>query len=195
MLQGYQNPRDEFQDLDEFLCEYVDGTIDPVVRTALEEYMCMNPRLADHVRELQQTREMLQCYGSRCCKESNPESFRQQKSEKELDNRNSPSYNYRTLFSIAVAALISFAVLQLDKSNQTDLFKSQLPPLLSNSYNLSLYQTPLLYTSENNYFAVFARTNKQSSLYPHPFSLPYPPASSPDSLEMLSTTLFSSLAP
>lgn len=49
--------------LDEFLCEYVDGTMDPVVRAAFEEYMRQNPDLYYHVECLRETRSMLCRYG------------------------------------------------------------------------------------------------------------------------------------
>lgn len=44
---------------DEFLCEYVDGTMDPVVREAFEEYILANPDLAEHVAHLRLTRQLL----------------------------------------------------------------------------------------------------------------------------------------
>lgn len=66
MADGYIHDGDhEFSDLDEWLCEYVDGTIDPVVREALEEYMQINPALACHVERLLETRHLLCRYGCR----------------------------------------------------------------------------------------------------------------------------------
>jgi len=44
---------------DELLCEYVDGTMDPVVREAFEEYLVTNPELAEHVVRLRLTRQLL----------------------------------------------------------------------------------------------------------------------------------------
>lgn len=58
----YEQPDDQ---LDEFLCEYVDGTMDPAVREAFEEFLEANPRLADHARCLCRTRNMLCSYGGR----------------------------------------------------------------------------------------------------------------------------------
>lgn len=58
----YEQPDDQ---LDEFLCEYVDGTMDPAVREAFEEFLGANPSLADHVRCLCRTRNMLCSYGGR----------------------------------------------------------------------------------------------------------------------------------
>ncbi len=51
--------------LDEFLCEYVDGTMDPVVRGAFEDYLRANPDLYHHIESLRHTRSMLCRYGCR----------------------------------------------------------------------------------------------------------------------------------
>ena len=51
--------------LDEYLCEYVDGTMDPAVRASFEDYMAQNPKVAAHVRELQALRQALCRYGCR----------------------------------------------------------------------------------------------------------------------------------
>ena len=51
---------------DEFLCEYVDGTMDPVVQEVFEEYLRMNPELKRHVECLRNTRLILCRYGCRC---------------------------------------------------------------------------------------------------------------------------------
>lgn len=59
----YSDHSDE--QLDELLCEYVDGTMDPSVRAAFEEYLEANPELAKHARCLCQTRSMLCSYGCR----------------------------------------------------------------------------------------------------------------------------------
>lgn len=68
MCDGYNLARDDdHSDLeDEFLCEYVDGTMDPVVREVFEEYLCANPDLKDHVECLRSTRMLLCRYGCRC---------------------------------------------------------------------------------------------------------------------------------
>jgi hypothetical protein len=48
--------------LDEWLCEYVDGTMDPALETVFEEYMHANPDLEAHVARLKETRDLLcQC--------------------------------------------------------------------------------------------------------------------------------------
>ena len=43
----------------EWLCEYVDGTMDPSMQAVFEEYMEANPELADHVERLCRTRLLL----------------------------------------------------------------------------------------------------------------------------------------
>ena len=58
----FDQPDDQ---LDEFLCEYVDGTMDPSVRKAFEEFLEANPSLAAHARCLCKTRNMLCSYGGR----------------------------------------------------------------------------------------------------------------------------------
>jgi anti-sigma factor RsiW len=45
--------------LDEWLCEYVDGTMDPSVEAVFEQYVEANPELKAHVQRLRQTRELL----------------------------------------------------------------------------------------------------------------------------------------
>ncbi len=57
------DPHDPCPCLDELLCEYVDGTMDPAVREVFEEYLRANPRLAEHARCLCDTRRLLCQYG------------------------------------------------------------------------------------------------------------------------------------
>ncbi len=45
--------------LNEWLCEYVDGTMDPSLEMVFEEYVQANPELKEHIEQLQHTREML----------------------------------------------------------------------------------------------------------------------------------------
>ena len=69
MPDGYY-PDHSDEQLDEFLCEYVDGTMDPSVRVAFEEYLEANPGLANHARCLCRTRNMLCSYAGRHPSES-----------------------------------------------------------------------------------------------------------------------------
>lgn len=61
MAEGYRVSSDEhlWRELDEFLCEYVDGTMDPVVREVFEEYVAQTPELATHVECLCEARQVL----------------------------------------------------------------------------------------------------------------------------------------
>ncbi len=45
--------------LDEWLCEYVDGTMDPSLKAVFEQYVEANPELKAHVERLQETRNLL----------------------------------------------------------------------------------------------------------------------------------------
>jgi anti-sigma factor RsiW len=61
MGEGYESVPDaeSWQELDEFLCEYVDGSMDPVVREVFEEYVRETPELAEHVKCLCEARDVL----------------------------------------------------------------------------------------------------------------------------------------
>ena len=45
--------------LDEWLCEYVDGTMDPSLEAVFEQYVEANPELKAHVKRLKETRNLL----------------------------------------------------------------------------------------------------------------------------------------
>lgn len=45
--------------LNEWLCEYVDGTMDPSLQAVFEEYVRANPELEEHIERLRHTRELL----------------------------------------------------------------------------------------------------------------------------------------
>lgn len=64
MGEGYKAQNDGSSDLsmDEFLCEYVDGTMDPRVQAVFEEYLAADPVLASHVKRLKETRALLGSY-------------------------------------------------------------------------------------------------------------------------------------
>jgi anti-sigma factor RsiW len=56
------SPEDEdrpYAWLDEWLCEYVDGTMDPSLRATFEEYVEANPDLKAHIERLRETRDLL----------------------------------------------------------------------------------------------------------------------------------------
>lgn len=57
--------KDLYAELDELLCEYVDGAMDPAVRRVFEEYVRANPDLAAHIDDLRRTRALLCRYRCR----------------------------------------------------------------------------------------------------------------------------------
>ena len=66
MAEGYQctgNGDCSSSWLDELLCEYVDGTMDPAVRKAFEECLSTDPVLAQQVERLCRTRTLLCRHG------------------------------------------------------------------------------------------------------------------------------------
>ncbi len=69
MPEGYypEEPDSIDDALDELLCEYVDGAMDPSVQSVFEEYLETNPDLAAHVRCLSETRNMLCRIGACHC--------------------------------------------------------------------------------------------------------------------------------
>jgi anti-sigma factor RsiW len=82
MTDGYaSSPQDDhsaasgeaWEDLDEYLCEYVDGTMDRCVRAAFEEYLAANPGARAHVEALKRTRMLL---GACPCTARAPENLR-----------------------------------------------------------------------------------------------------------------------
>lgn len=56
--------------LDEWLCEYVDGTMDPSLEAVFEQYVEANPELKAHVERLRETRDLL----CRCAPPEEPSS-------------------------------------------------------------------------------------------------------------------------
>lgn len=59
MNDRYDGEEEGDERLDEFLCEYVDGTMEAAARASFEEYLAQNPDLAAHVRGLVLTRSLL----------------------------------------------------------------------------------------------------------------------------------------
>ncbi|HET6567605.1 MAG TPA: hypothetical protein VFG50_06545 [Rhodothermales bacterium] len=68
MYVGYDDSGEQgcpYSDLDEYLCEYVDGEMDTAVRAVFEEIIRRDPALAVHVEHLQETRAILCDYSHR----------------------------------------------------------------------------------------------------------------------------------
>lgn len=63
---GRPDPEDELADLDEYVTEYLDGTMDPAVQEAFEEYLEANPHLLEYVCCLNDVRCALQDLNCSC---------------------------------------------------------------------------------------------------------------------------------
>lgn len=67
MCERYNPDVDDYSGLeDELLCEYVDDTMDPLIREVFEEYLRLNPEMREHVECLRNTRKLLCHFGCRC---------------------------------------------------------------------------------------------------------------------------------
>ncbi len=53
-------------ELDEYICEYVDETMDASVRSAFEDYLEANPSVARHVEQLIEARNLLKACADQC---------------------------------------------------------------------------------------------------------------------------------
>lgn len=163
MADGYIHDGDhEFSDLDEWLCEYVDGTIDPVVREALEEYMQVNPALACHVERLLETRHLLCRYG---CRHQAPKGLQprlRQRVTSEYVQSTQPLFSSLNLPLVTIATLCSVVAVML-------IIVSAQPPASSGT----------AYTR-----SVETRTNGLSRAYRTPLPLFSPPQSSLNETEL-----------
>lgn len=112
MPEGYypDDPEQPDEQLDEFMCEYVDGTMDPAVRAAFEEYLQANPGLAAHVRCLCQTRSMLCSYGGRHAGATLEEQIRQRVAG-ELDRKARVEHTFQMRLGRAAMATSFFSLL------------------------------------------------------------------------------------
>ncbi|MEM6336813.1 MAG: hypothetical protein AAF752_09605 [Bacteroidota bacterium] len=61
-----EQPGRDFSDLDEYLADYVDGTMDPDVQAVFEELLFTQPEIADHVEYLKLVRSQLCKLGDQC---------------------------------------------------------------------------------------------------------------------------------
>ena len=128
MADGYKNAGDhKFADLDEWLCEYVDGTIDPVVCKALEEYMQHNEELAAHVERLRETRHLLCQYGCSYQAPSGLQPRLRRRLATEIIEESQPLLGGTTMHLMALATLTSFVALFLIFSSTSETTISSLP--------------------------------------------------------------------
>lgn len=54
-------------ELDDYICDYVDGSMDPVVRDAFEEFLQANPHVQAHVVRVAETAALLRAHGRCLC--------------------------------------------------------------------------------------------------------------------------------
>ena len=176
MADGYEYlGENDFSDLDEWLCEYVDGTIDPVVRQALEEYMQVNPALAGHVERLRQTRNLLCCYG---CRHQAPKSLQprlQRRLASEIVQESQSLFATYSLPLVSIAAVSSMVAILLIATSA-----SQPPPARINNAALSQTSgfvekaqrhfpraTHLRSLSNNRFYSHFATSDNSASHIQH----------------------------
>ena len=105
--------------LDEWLCEYVDGTMDPSLEAVFEQYVEANPELKAHVERLQETRDLLCSCGlpeksapdveDEVCEEVQSDLLRSSSSVSE-SARNRPIAAFGVVSSVAAALVIGFLV-------------------------------------------------------------------------------------
>lgn len=111
MIDGYdldcsKEGDDDLSDLDEYLTEYVDGTMDPATREAFEEYLEANPELVEHICCLNDVRCALEQLTCSCQAPSGVQSrVRQLISCEMLDSEGSPHIREaQQYYTLAVAA-------------------------------------------------------------------------------------------
>jgi anti-sigma factor RsiW len=99
--------------INEWLCEYVDGTMDPSLRRVFDKYVQANPELRDHVERLRHTRQLL-CACSEEPKQKAPDSVCARVQEKvECDMLRTPRSLQEAVRERPIAAFASTLVVAL----------------------------------------------------------------------------------
>lgn len=108
-------------DLDEFLVEYVDGTMDPVVRGVFEEFLRVYPKVALHVDRLAGVRSQLCSLGDQCQCQAPPGFQDRLKQQLACENSTSALLEQYTpqLNLIALAFSITLLVLAVGLANDS----------------------------------------------------------------------------
>ena len=193
MADGYNNAGEhEFDDLDEWLCEYVDGTIDPAVCKALEEYMQHNEALAAHVERLREARQLLCKYG---CSYQAPSGLQPrlrrrlateivQESQPFLGGSGTHLITLATLTSVVAILLIfaasgeAIAPSTLPVATQKSIVKDEVP-LKAQAVTPNRRETPVRTLATNKYYSKFTRQPSYSSTYLAPSFFPLKRYSAP----------------
>ena len=171
MADGYKNAGEhDFADLDEWLCEYVDGTIDPAVCKALEEYMQLNPELATHVEQLCETRHLLCQYGCSYQAPSGLQPRLRRRLASEIIQESQPLLGTSTAHLMALATFTSlFAFILIFAATSYSTSKDALPisaelsttkeqqPLDQLLRTQNRRATPITPPTPNNYYGRFTR--------------------------------------
>lgn len=99
--------------LNEWLCEYVDGTMDPSLRRVFDKYVQANPDLKAHVERLRHTRQLL-CACSEESKQKAPDGVCARVQEKvECDMLRTPRSLQEAVRERPIAAFASALVVAL----------------------------------------------------------------------------------
>jgi len=112
MTKGYNSDSAQYDcmQLDVLLVEYVDGTIDPVVREVFEELMDQEPEVADRVHRLEGVRRRLCGLGCRCAAPDGFESRLKRHIAEDAvssDGESSTGFRYTTLLTFVVLTLLA----------------------------------------------------------------------------------------
>lgn len=139
MPEGYylENSNSIDDALDELLCEYVDGVMDPDVRVVFEEYLASEPNLAAHVSQLCDTRDLLCSFGACKCASSSLQAQLRVRLAGELSRKNRSSMviseglgNMALLTSaLGMVLIVSMMVGLVSVVQQTASRKSQIPEI------------------------------------------------------------------
>ena len=196
MQEGYEHSEgNDFADMDEWLCEYVDGTIDPVVREALEEYMQTNPDLASHVERLRETRHLLCRFGCRHKAPSQLQPRLRYRLANEIVQDAEPLLTRYNIHLTAVAAISSLAAILLIIATTTGTSFDPVMSLTTRSTNTSSSQNiqiPVWQASPNKQLQslpMYSQFTDQKQASPVPAELRFSTAGHVD------TTSFKFIAP
>ncbi len=186
MADGYKNAGEhEFDDLDEWLCEYVDGTIDPAVCSALEEYMQQNEGLAAHVERLRETRHLLCTYGCSYQAPSGLQPRLRRRLATEIIHESQPFLGGSGTHLITLATLTSVVAILLIFAASREALAPEIPPVTAQESIVQEYTpektgevspnrraTPVRTLAMNKYYSKFTRQISYTSAYLTPSYFP-----------------------
>ncbi len=142
MTKGYdpESSQHDCMQLDVLLAEYVDGTIDPVVREVFEELMAQEPEVADRVERLVRVRRWLCGLGCRCAAPPGFESRLKQHIEEESGHSEAGATNgliYTSLVTLVVLTLLAgsaaYSIMMTDVADVAKQTEGLVPQRLQRS--------------------------------------------------------------